>query len=184
MDPGLDVAVAPPDPQRCVETAIRRGAPPDAEQLAHFEAQCARGDAAACSILGVMHERGETSPWNATRAWLLYDGACKQGNARACANLAGMLGSSARAAELYDYACRHDVPEACTKLGRLRSDRAAELYEIACSLGDAAGCIELGRLHEGARDVRRAAELYQRACVRGELSGCTQLDRLHARRAY
>jgi TPR repeat protein len=154
LDRGRLLELAPPDPQACVETAIRRGAPPDPEQLAHFEAQCARGDAAACSILGVMHERGEDN----ARAWLLFGGACRSGNARACANLAELLerghpSGTSQVVLLYDHACRHDVPQACTKLGRIHETgdrrRAVELYEIACSLGDASD-----RLHAQRRESR------------------------------
>src|SRR5262245_60121567 len=112
MDPGRQVELAPPDPQRCVETAIRRGVVPESEELAHFERRCAAGDAAACSIIGVVSQRSDPA-----RSWYLYGRACHAGNARACANLAQLFeraGSSRDALALYDHACRHDVPEACT----------------------------------------------------------------------
>lgn len=81
--------------QACVDGALRRN--PDltvlAEAVTRFDEGCRDGDPAACSLLGVMLERGLAVPQDESAARNLYNRACEAGNEIACAHLAGVSAS-------------------------------------------------------------------------------------------
>lgn len=70
----------------CVDRALQND--PDRtvlrEAADRFEAGCEAGDAAACSLLGVMRERGLAMHADITRARALFQRACRAGNAIGC----------------------------------------------------------------------------------------------------
>lgn len=81
------------DSQICAENALRRA--PDPEVLPPnapdaLSEWCSVGDAASCSVLGVMYELGFLVGPNRAHAARLYERACAAGNARACANLGAL----------------------------------------------------------------------------------------------
>ncbi len=53
--------------------------------------QCRRGNAASCTRLGLMHERGEGVAKDLSRAATLYDKACQGADVPACSRLGEML---------------------------------------------------------------------------------------------
>jgi TPR repeat protein len=74
-----------------VDKALQRNPDPTilAEAVARFEAGCRAGDPAACSLLGVMHERGLAVRQDSIAARTLYRRACRAGNEIGCAHLEG-----------------------------------------------------------------------------------------------
>lgn len=96
------------DAQACAEDALRRS--PDAAHLANvafgLSRWCAMGDAASCSMLGVMHELGLGVRRRRDHAWSLYRRACDAGNARACQNLYELVRSSVTGTPMPDHAPR------------------------------------------------------------------------------
>lgn len=72
--------------QECVDGALHRD--PDRTVLhdawKRFDQGCRAGDPAACSLLGVMHERGLTVRSDLQAARGLYERACKAGNSLGC----------------------------------------------------------------------------------------------------
>lgn len=77
--------------QTCVDGALQRNPDPTilADAVARFGAGCDQGDPAACSLLGLMHERGLSVKQDPTRARALYTQACNAGNKLGCAHLNG-----------------------------------------------------------------------------------------------
>ena len=88
-----------------------------------YEALCDEGDLVACSVLGLLYERGT-----------------------------GVERDPARAVELHARACRGGEPSGCANLGRLHEagtgvdadpERALELFRLACRGGDRWSCDRL-----------------------------------------
>lgn len=77
--------------QTCVDAALQRNPDPAlfVDAVARFEAGCDQGDPAACSLLGLMHERGLSVKPDQARARALYTRACDAGNKLGCAHLSG-----------------------------------------------------------------------------------------------
>ena len=90
---------------------------------------------------------------------------CELGGARACLELAAVLGAPA------SDAAQHT--------------RAAQIFERLCGEGLALGCREAGRAREDgsvvARDLVAARSFYQKACVGEDLSSCTRVGFMMAR---
>lgn len=126
-----------------------------------------------------------------------YELACEGGHARACADLAdlvgdGRLGSAdpARAASLRERACAAGDAASCDALrppappvGEAGPTLADALQE-GCDQGDIAACADLGtRAAQGdgvPQDYARAARLFQHACANGDRGACTDLGILYA----
>jgi TPR repeat protein len=85
----VDVAGVKYDAQECVENALRNRPDPAAvsDAAVAFARACQEGEAASCSVLGVMYELGRGFPMNTPYARTLYRGACEAQNLRACENL-------------------------------------------------------------------------------------------------
>jgi TPR repeat protein len=149
------------DSQGCVEGALRRHPHSQVshEALPLFEEGCAKGDAGACSALGVTYEMGIAEPPDPKRAAHAYIHACHLSNPRGCANWGAIVVSG--------------------KLGPPDYLLARKLFEQACDAGEASGCAALGRLHRDGQgvsaDTTFARELLSRACEAGEMSGCFDL---------
>lgn len=157
----VDVAGVKYDAQECVEDALRNRPDPAAvsDAAVAFARACQEGEAAACSVLGVMYELGRGFPVNAPYARTLYGGACETQNLRACGNLGELLlrdGSrareSGRAVSLLRMSCGGGDQRACDRLGRAYRDgdgeprdatQATALFDAACSAGYAPACVEL-----------------------------------------
>jgi TPR repeat protein len=182
--------------QACAERALRRR--PDAALVADahalYSAGCARGDAAACSSLGVMHEVGLGTERAPGRALTLYVQACAAGNTRGCANLGAALSrglggparvgegvrSLARTCEARDlYACLEHA-RTLAHGDALARRSAAALFELACEGGEVAACAEAGA-HLAEHEPERALSLLTTACVAGEVEACDALARLAPR---
>ena len=82
--PRIDVAT-----QACVDRALHNDPERSvlAEAAERFGVGCDAGDAAACSLLGVMRERGLAMRADIADARALYQRACQAGNAIGCAHL-------------------------------------------------------------------------------------------------
>jgi hypothetical protein len=91
---------------------------------------CDDGDLAACTLLGLMYERGAGVAADPNRAAGLYEAACEGGQLRACINL-GLLLEGGRG------------------VGR-NPVRAASLYRQVCAGGEAMGCDLLAQLERAA----------------------------------
>jgi TPR repeat protein len=151
-----------------------------------YEQSCNRGDAAACTYLGLFYTTGEGVKLNYYRANELFEKACSAGYAAGCTELGfsyqfgqGVKQNYHRAAELYEKACSGGNLLGCFSLGNVGYNyefgqgvkknyhRAAELYEKACSGGYASACANLGHLYRNgkgvAQDRSRAAMLYRKA---------------------
>lgn len=120
---------------------------------------CEAGDARACSILGVMYERGTGRMQRPDMAASLYRRACRGGNLPSCVHL-GHLMESGRGA-------RRDVAA------------AESTYELACHGGEAEGCAALGRLLLQRGELRRGVVASRRACRDGAGDGCYSMASLH-----
>lgn len=85
----VDVAWIKPEMQACAERALRNGPDPSDLPLAftRFTEGCDRGDPAACSLLGVMYERGMAIPASPRRARSYFARSCSLGNHFGCSNL-------------------------------------------------------------------------------------------------
>jgi len=127
------------DSQACVENALRRQ--PDAAEVLDaapvLSAACQEGEAASCSVLGVMYELGRGFPVNAPRALALYGAACEAQNLRACGNLGDLLledpsseREPARAISLLQKACDGGQARACKRLERALGDRAPQAPQL------------------------------------------------------
>jgi serine/threonine-protein kinase len=119
---------------------------------------CEAGDAAACTQLGVLYNRGAGVARDLTAASLYYDRGCAGGDLAGCNNLG----------TIYQHGA----------VG-LRGDRskAASLYERACSGGHHEGCANLGLLYLGdpgasTQQRTRGRTLLQQACAAGVERAC------------
>ncbi len=121
--------------------------------------ECEDGDARACSILGVMYERGTGRMHRPDMAAHLYRRACQGGNLPSCVHLGRLMEQG---------------------LGAPRDAAAAEMtYELACHGGEAEGCAGLGRLLLLRGELRRGAMVSRRACREGAGEGCFAMASLH-----
>jgi TPR repeat protein len=112
--PGAASPHAGYEEQACAEQALRRSPHPaildGAEES--FTLWCGLGDAASCSMLGVMYEAGAGVARDPRRALALYQRACSAGNARACTNLGAALTA----------ACQRGDGAACARLDPWQRD--------------------------------------------------------------
>lgn len=87
----LPRSVKPIDPSMhaCVDRALQNGPDPTvlADAAVRFDEGCDAGDAAACSLLGLMRERGLAMRADLTGARELYQRACRAGNTIGCVHL-------------------------------------------------------------------------------------------------
>jgi TPR repeat protein len=157
----VDVAGVRYDAQECVENALRNRPDPAAtsDAAVAFARACQEGEAASCSVLGVMYELGRGFAVDTLHARALYGGACETHNLRACGNLGELLLSdgsrareSGRAVSLLRMSCNGGEERACDRLGRAYRDgdgeprdstRATALFNAACGAGYAPACVEL-----------------------------------------
>ncbi len=184
------------DPQTCAEDALRRRPDPAlaAETAAAFSSDCARGDTASCSMLGVAHEVGYGVARDADRARSLYQQACRSGNKRACGNLGEVLlaeaepgASPAAPLTLLEVACEAKQGRACAVLGHALAHSAVVPRDLplagrflrqACDREQPHACLELAELVEGGSVPARpgmAEHLLEIACARGSEVACDRL---------
>lgn len=85
----IGFAFITPEMQACADGALRGSPEPSVLPLAftRFKEGCDLGDPAACSLLGVMYERGLAIPRSATTARSLFARSCNAGNHLGCSNL-------------------------------------------------------------------------------------------------
>jgi TPR repeat protein len=155
----VDVAGVKYDAQECVENALRNRPDPAAvsDAAVAFAHACQEGEAASCSVLGVMYELGRGFPVDMPYARALYHSACEAQNLRACGNLGELLlreGSrareSGRAISLLRTSCDGGGRRACDQLrrayrngdGEPRDSTPATALFDACSAGYAPACVE------------------------------------------
>jgi TPR repeat protein len=191
-------AAGPParfDRRSCAEDALHRHPDPALAREARMlsSASCQKGDAAACSMLGVIHELGLGVPKDRSRARALYQGACSARYQRACGNLGELLLGDPAVGDklpgsrpvdpiaLLRAACDAGSGRHCGVLGRAYAtgtgvaralQAAASFSELACGRGDAASCVRLVDL--GTDRARRTA-LLTMACMGGDEDGCAGL---------
>ncbi|MEJ7735322.1 MAG: tetratricopeptide repeat protein [Polyangiaceae bacterium] len=162
-------------------------APGDA---ADCRAQCDKGNAPSCNVLGVMIMHGKAGgPPDASKARTLFDKACAAGLQGGCAN-ASVLGngqgpSGPASPRGLEDACRAGETQACSALGfRYRQgigvardpSQALKYYTKGCNGGDQVACTNLSVLYSGSggipRDDKRALDLAMRACFGGVSTSC------------
>ena len=188
------------DRQYCLECALRRTphSLDDRDAAAQFREGCEAGDAASCSVLGVMVEQGRSGPPDPRAAAHLYQRACVAGNAWGCVNLGRALESGATgnldregARLTYELACRSNLPAGCYQLGRWHYragdvKQAVVALEHSCRGGDADACMGLGSIYQHghglAADRGRAEAFFLQACGQGSVEACQRLDQLGVRR--
>ncbi len=145
-----------------------------------------------------MHESGIGTPRDRARASTYYEMACTAGDARGCANRAGLADSTGaavtgaaarRSADVMEKSCASNVETACAMLGTYFESgrgrpqdrrRATELYGRACRADVMEACVSLGALlsNGGAgvtRDRARAVRLFVQGCDAKVAMGCTNL---------
>lgn len=90
--------------QKCVDGALHNHPPAWAlrDAFTRFQMGCRIGDPAACSLLGVMHERGLVVEKDMLAAQKLYARACSAGNQIGCDHLRGSIAPAAPKPELLD----------------------------------------------------------------------------------
>jgi uncharacterized protein len=200
---GVKPTFADHERQLCVETALRREPDKDAIELAFdkFTLGCERGDAGACSALGVMYEQGLAVEQDGKRAFALFDQACRAGNDGGCVNLGkayvdgvGADFNSRRAVELFTLGCDNGDMRGCTELAALYAvgdgvsrdtTKAAQLYAHACEGRQLDACYAVAKLHDDGiigPDPITALSFYEKACVGGYEDSCDRMDRMYARR--
>ncbi|MEC8024736.1 MAG: tetratricopeptide repeat protein, partial [Myxococcota bacterium] len=117
-------------------------------------------DKLGCTLLGLMHEKGEiTGTPEKAQVEAAYVTACAAGGAIACRTLG-----------------KHYL------LGRLLDkdpSKAKPLLEKACAAGDASGCTWLAVIYRNGfgvpRDLAKAQALLKTACDDGDKSACKAL---------
>jgi TPR repeat protein len=173
----IDCHAARGDPDSCYTQEMARH-----ESVARDEADCERGDAAACVRHG--HNVETTDPDEAAEA---YRFACARRFATGCTRSGALLAARsssaadrARALELETRGCTLGDALGCAGAGELQPDRAAgdRLAERACVLG-AASCTRAGaaRIKD---DPKRARELLGTGCKARVWDSCIALGRLEA----
>ncbi len=174
LDPPKSAGPAPtadrPTDTRATASQTAAGTP----TAASLVASCTRGDAeacrvacdakvaAACTQLGVLHNRGTGTARDLAVAALYYQRGCDGGDPAGCNNLGtiyqfgalGLAADRARAAALYERACHAGHLEACANLGSLyledpaastqQKARARTLLKQACDAGISRACARLG----------------------------------------
>ena len=124
------------------------------------QAQCDKGNAGSCYILGTMLRDGVGSTKDWKRAATLLAKACKADDAEAC-RAAGTM-----------FAAGQGV-KADTKA-------AQTMLKSSCDGGDALGCVELGKLMLTDKKLNAgdAQFVFRKACYGGEFEGCTWLGNM------
>ncbi|HTW79114.1 MAG TPA: tetratricopeptide repeat protein [Terracidiphilus sp.] len=127
----------------------------------------------------------------------LFEQACNDGHANACASLgymydAGKGGSQdyLKASAAYQKACDGGVVASCTSLGILYEyghgvtqdyGKARTNYQKGCDGGYPSGCSYLGDLyltgHGGPKDIEHGRQLLQKGCDLGDQWGCDELKK-------
>ncbi len=179
--------------QQCVECGLRVPTDTDIspEALRGFTRSCRQGDAAACSVVGVIFEQGRGVAQDIKGAARFYAAACRSGNARGCVNLGkfyarGQTGTKdlSGARTLFEFGCAQGNAAGCYHLGQVQfqlGDQAGarRSFNASCRAGSAQACHLAASMHVlgqgGVKDEARAASLYRRACERGSSSACNQL---------
>ena len=174
-------------------------APPEIRSL---EDQCRKGNAAACTNVGVIYHEGMTVPRDSVKGVAMFRRACEGGDPRGCSNLGithvkeslteaeasvavrllerGCSGSDALGCRslgwMYDHG--HGVKEDASRATQLYA-KALTLYQRDCGTGDARSCtmvgVSAGEGKGSARDEKRAVEFYQRGCDLRDGLGCKYL---------
>ncbi len=153
---------------------------------------CKRGTVAACFRLAWMTWSGSGVAKNEARALSLYDDACSDGSAEACAYLGYHMMSQSEPADqvvrVLARACSLGSGAGCAHLGFMyatgtlvqRDDAmSTPIYVRACELGDARGCYNVGIMYRDGRgipvDTDRAITAYELGCRAGSSTACTDL---------
>ncbi len=155
-----------------------------------FRFACESGAPAGCRGLGLLYRDGRGIDADVSRARVLLEQACAQGDALSCVDAAELTlavsADEAQAADLLAQACNRGAGSACLRV--LRSERAVApvsgdrergLLEQACAGDDPEGCTLLGdALLEGLiapQSSVAAAHHFRAACEAGQSEGCLRL---------
>jgi uncharacterized protein len=173
--------------------------------------QCGSGDAASCTRLGLMHERGDGVSPSPSAAIASYQRACDPPSASAYSPACGRLGllllvqpdAPSPPTQALDYlrrACDAGWMQGCQ--ARLEYFRAHPTQmtpdivgtaERGCNGGNGGACTSVGWLHAsgwfgatapdkpGPPDHERAAFFYRRGCSAGFGLGCTLLAQAYSK---
>lgn len=155
--------------------------------------QCQRGNAASCTRLGLMHERGEGVAKDVSKAAALYDKACQGDDVPACSRFGSMLTEGLGVAQdgkrgrsFLHKACAAGWSRACTaEMAQFAKEHAGDttplipLMQRACDGGDGDACASLGMMYQEGlgfeKDEERAAYFLKRGCRAGSKFGCVLL---------
>jgi hypothetical protein len=124
------------------------------------EAQCNKGHAGSCYVLGSMLRAGADGKKDWKRAAALLSKACEADHAEACRAAGAMV------------AAGHGVAK--------NAKQASEMLTRSCDGGDALGCVELGKLmlSDEKLNAGDAQYVFRKACYGGEYEGCTWLGNM------
>jgi hypothetical protein len=125
----------------CAAAAADLAARNDHLAAARYGARgCDADDAAACTMAGREHQRGQGLPRDLAKAEVFFRRGCALGDADACERVHG-IELSKRCDHYSAFACR-ELAEAYTRGRGVDSDRniAAQFYRKACLLGESAAC--------------------------------------------
>ena len=141
-----------------------------------FERGCALDHGRACASLGQVVKRAIHTEYDAVRAAVIFEKACKLGEASGCSDAANLYetGREARSQTL-------NLPSAPPIAKRdLPRDpaRAVALYQRACDLGASDFCFVTARILEAGEGVpadrEKALGLFARLCEGGMALACTR----------
>jgi TPR repeat protein len=155
--------------------------------------QCAGGDAASCTRLGLMHERGEGVEQSAPLALVAYQHACERADIPGCSR-AGALKVAAAHDESEAHAGLLLLKKACNAGWSAGCDGIFAFYrkhpmpadtnlfalvERGCAGGSGDSCATLGLFYsEGLgtqKDAERAVYFYRTGCTAGSTTACVYL---------
>jgi len=171
------------------------------DRKALYEKECNQGDAAACTMLGILYAKGDGVAKDIQRAIELYRKACDAGDAWGCSNLAfkykngnGLEKDMKQAATLFEKACLAGNGQSCNEAGRLYERgngvtkdqrRAVYFYEKGCRQENWDSCLNLGVMCAQGRglerDYERAVSLFEKACEAGDPMSCGNLGVMYGK---
>jgi TPR repeat protein len=117
----------------------------EGEYHQHQLAQCTRGNARACRLLGWDFETGYGTPTNIALALAAYKNACERADVYGCFREALLTADTRQQAQLYQTACQQGSGAACYNatlpIYGVSAEKRSELYRRACESDVVAGCM-------------------------------------------
>jgi TPR repeat protein len=169
--------------------------------LAH-KVGCNKGDHRCCNMMGWAYIKGTIVERDESKAFNLFEQACKNGVDQGCMSVADSYDSGyyvmknvEEARSIRKGLCTKGNNYACDQAGldlvrgRIKDEmlEAFDFFKQACERGYLRSCMNLVRMHANGNGVpkneKKAAELCRKNCEAGDPEGCFWLGRsaMHAR---